>query len=59
MKEPYKHVRNCASGSVRQFDSGVCATRKVRFITWNADDISEDGTMTSGLDVNLNVAADE
>lgn len=49
--ERYATARNLASGSVRQFDSSICASRKVRFITWNADDISEDGTMTSGLDV--------
>lgn len=50
LKEPYKHVRNCASGSVRQFDSAICAQRKVRFITWNANDLSKNGTMMSGLD---------
>lgn len=50
LKEPYKHVRNCVSGSVRQLDSAICAQRKVRFIAWNANDLSKNGTMMSGLD---------
>lgn len=46
----YKNPRNLASGSVRQLDSSICAKRKVRFIVWNANDLSDDGTMKSGLD---------
>ena len=42
--------RNVASGSVSQKDSSVCADRDITFIAWNADDISTDGTMLSGLD---------
>ena len=48
--EKYANPRNLASGSVRQLDSSICASRKVKFITWNANDISSDGTMSSGLD---------
>lgn len=46
----FANPRNLASGSVRQLDSAICAKRKVRFIVWNANDISIDGTMSSGLD---------
>lgn len=48
--EKYATARNLASGSVRQYDSTICRNRKVRFICWNANDLSKDGTMTSGLD---------
>lgn len=41
--------RNLASGSVRNYDSAVCASRKVRFVVWNANDLSSDGNMHSGL----------
>ena len=47
----YKNPRNLASGSVRQLDSSVTADRFVEFICWNANDLSEDGTMISGLNV--------
>lgn len=46
----YKNPRNLVSGSVRQLDSKICAARCVRFITWNANELSTDGTMKSGLD---------
>ena len=49
--EKYATARNLASGSVRQYDSNICRNRKVRFICWNANELSEDGTMTSGLGV--------
>ena len=42
--------RNLAGGSVQLYDSAECAKRKVRFIVWNANDLSKDGTMSSGLD---------
>ena len=45
----YKTPRNLASGSVRQLDSSICAKRKVRFIVWNANDLSTDDSMYSGL----------
>lgn len=45
----YANPRNLASGSVRQLDSKVCASRKVRFIVWNANDLSSNGTMIDGL----------
>ena len=47
--EKYATARNLSSGSVRQYDSSICRNRKVRFICWNANDLSTDGTMTSGL----------
>lgn len=49
LNDMYKNPRNLVSGSVRQLDSSVCAKRSVRFICWNANDLSEDGTMESGL----------
>lgn len=48
--EKFANARNLASGSVRQYDSSICKNRKVRFICWNANELSTDGTMTSGLD---------
>ena len=48
--EKFANPRNLASGSVRQLDSQICSERKVRFICWNANDLSLDGTMSSGLD---------
>lgn len=45
----YANPRNLASGSVRQLDSKICASRKVRFIVWNANDLSSNGTMLDGL----------
>lgn len=45
----YQNPRNLASGSVKQLNSAVCAERKVQFIVWNANDLSEDGTMLNGL----------
>lgn len=47
--EKFANQRNLASGSVNTLDSSVCASRKVHFIVWNANDFSEDGTMLSGL----------
>lgn len=48
--EKFSTPRNLVSGSVRQLDSSVCASRKVTFLCWNANDLSEDGTMSSGLE---------
>ena len=45
----YKNPRNLASGSVRQLNSSICATRMVRFIVWNANDLSENNSMFDGL----------
>lgn len=50
LEEPYKNPRNLASGSVRQLNSGICAKRFVRFVVWNANDLSTNGYMTSGLE---------
>ena len=36
MKEnPYKNQRNLVSGTVRQLDSKICASRNVKFYAWN------------------------
>lgn len=48
-EDKYANPRNLASGSVRQLDSFICSKRRVRFIVWNANDLSKDGTMESGL----------
>ena len=33
-EEKYKHPRNLASGSIRQLDSSIAATRNMKFIAW-------------------------
>lgn len=48
-EDRYANPRNLVSGSVRQLDSYICSKRNVRFIVWNANDLSTDGTMYSGL----------
>lgn len=45
----YKNPRNLASGSVKQLDSNICKSRHVKFICWNANDLSTDGRMCTGL----------
>lgn len=59
LDDVYKNPRNLASGSVRQLDSSICAKRKVRFIVWNANELSTNGTMFDGLmkayDVGFNI----
>jgi DNA ligase (NAD+) len=49
LDDVYKNPRNLASGSVRQLDSSICAKRKVRFIVWNANDLSTNDSMLDGL----------
>ena len=49
-QDKFANSRNLVSGSVRQFDSRICKERRVTFVVWNANDISEDGTMVNGLD---------
>ena len=49
LDDVYKNPRNLASGSVRQLDSSICAKRRVRFIVWNANDLSENNSMFEGL----------
>lgn len=34
LEEKYKHVRNLASGSIRQLDSQVAASRHMHFVAW-------------------------
>lgn len=45
----YKNPRNLASGSVKQLDPQICKSRHVKFICWNANDLSTDGNMCTGL----------
>lgn len=44
-EKSYANVRNLASGSVRQLDSGVCAARNVAFMLWDVleglDDVAK------------------
>lgn len=34
LEEKYKHVRNLASGSIRQLDSRIAASRHMHFVAW-------------------------
>lgn len=45
----FKNARNLASGSVKQLDTKVVMSRHIKFVCWNANDLSTDGTMESGL----------
>ena len=45
----YKNPRNLASGTVKNLDANVVKERHIKFICWNANDLSTDGTMYSGL----------
>lgn len=48
-EDQYKNPRNLASGTVRQLDSKICAERSPIFICWNANSLSDDNTMITGL----------
>ena len=45
----FKNARNLASGSVKQLDTKIVQSRHVKFLCWNANDLSKDGTMMHGL----------
>ena len=45
----YKNPRNLASGTVKNLDANIVKERHIKFICWNANDLSTDGTMYSGL----------
>lgn len=45
----FKNPRNLASGSVKQLDTKIVKDRHIKFICWNANDLSTDGTMNCGL----------
>ena len=47
----FKNPRNLASGTVKQLDTKIVSQRNIKFICWNANDLSTDGTMKSGLDI--------
>jgi DNA ligase (NAD+) len=51
LNDMYKNPRNLASGSVRQLDSSICAKRKVRFIVWNANELTKMDSMLDGLEI--------
>ena len=48
--DKFKNPRNLASGTVKQLDTKIVSQRNIKFICWNANDLSIDGTMLSGLD---------
>lgn len=45
----YKNARNLASGTVKNLDTKVVKDRHIKFICWNANDLSTDGTFNTGL----------
>lgn len=45
----FKNARNLASGSVKQLDTQIVKSRHIKFLCWNANDLSTDGTMYDGL----------
>lgn len=45
----FKNARNLASGSVKQLDTQIVKSRHIKFLCWNANDLSKDGTMHDGL----------
>lgn len=47
--DKFKNPRNLASGTVKQLDTKIVSQRNIKFICWNANDLSTDGTMLSGL----------
>ena len=47
--ERFKNPRNLTSGSVKQLDSNICKQRHVKFICWQANDLSDTGLMRDGL----------
>lgn len=48
--ERFKNPRNLASGTVKQLDTSIVSSRNIKFLCWNANDLSTDGTMLNGLD---------
>lgn len=47
----YKNARNLASGTVKNLDTKIVRDRHIKFICWNANDLSDDGFMTTGLNI--------
>ena len=45
----FKNARNLASGAVKNLDTKVISDRHIKFICWNANDLSADGLMSTGL----------
>ena len=48
--DKYKNARNLASGTVKNLDTKIVRNRHIKFVCWNANDLSIDGTMKNGLD---------
>ena len=46
----YKNPRNLASGTLKQLNPNIVKERHIKFVCWNANDLSTDGTMKNGLD---------
>lgn len=49
--DKFKNPRNLASGTVKQLDTKIVSQRNIKFICWNANDLSVDGTMLNGLNI--------
>lgn len=47
----YKNARNLASGTVKNLDTKIVRDRHIKFVCWNANDLSSDGLMTTGLNM--------
>ena len=47
--QKYKHPRNLASGSIRQLDSSVAASRNMKFIAWKLVKGSDDNSFVNRL----------
>ena len=46
----YKNPRNLASGTLKQLNPNIVKERHIKFVVWNANDLSTNGTMIDGLD---------
>lgn len=50
-EEDFKHPRNLASGSVRQLNSKICASRNCRFVAWKLVKGSESSSFAERLQI--------
>lgn len=54
----YKNARNLASGTVKNLDTKIVKDRHIKFVCWNANDLSTDNLMTTGLNIAHNLGFD-